>query len=391
MAYGGILFHQRLVSDRVRTEAYRKAISSTVKEGDVVLDIGTGSGILALLACESGAARVYAVDSHNIIDVARRLAEDNGFADRIIFLKDDIRKIQLPESVDLITSELISKSLIGQRMEELVSLCRDRFLKPGGKIIPHRVELMVAPLSLDEQEYQRLLFPDRDVYDLDFSSANKLALNTPHSIFSKVKYLSDPQVAYVLDSNSVTLDQHPDAQLRFEIEQEAILHGFVPWFKAFLTPAVVLENRPPGLRSWDNLFFPIQRALAVKAGMICRLRLRARHVMGSPVVWDWSTEIFKGDELSGYEAVANFRQSSLADSMLEEGTVIKLHSTHQPVLNELGEQLRLILDHCDGGKTVNEIAGILYHRYPEGWKTAEDAEDLVHGLLLSLYLDGYAG
>ena len=81
--YQDLGFHRMLIADRVRSDAYQRAIRALVREGDVVLDIGTGSGLLAMFACQAGASRVYAVERTSIASVARELARANGFADRI--------------------------------------------------------------------------------------------------------------------------------------------------------------------------------------------------------------------------------------------------------------------------------------------------------------------
>ena len=71
--YRRILEHNALLSDQVRTEAYDKAISEVVQSGDIVADIGTGSGILAFLAVRAGAKRVYAIEKESVIEEARQL------------------------------------------------------------------------------------------------------------------------------------------------------------------------------------------------------------------------------------------------------------------------------------------------------------------------------
>src|SRR5579863_9313159 len=77
-----------MIADGVRMEAYARALRQTVKPGSVVLEIGTGPGIFAILACQLGASRVYAIEPDDIIQVAREVASANGCADRIEFLQD---------------------------------------------------------------------------------------------------------------------------------------------------------------------------------------------------------------------------------------------------------------------------------------------------------------
>src|SRR5471032_1272785 len=89
--------HRQYVSDRARVDAFARAIASVVRPGDVVVDLGCGTGILGLLACRAGAARVYAIDSGSMLDVARRLARANGFADRIVHVPGHSTRVTLPE------------------------------------------------------------------------------------------------------------------------------------------------------------------------------------------------------------------------------------------------------------------------------------------------------
>ncbi len=89
--------------------------------------------MLGFFACQSGAAHVYAVEHSDAILLAQQIAQTNGFADRITFLRQDIFKVQLPERVDVLLSELIGKGLLGQQQERIISHCRQHFLKRGEK------------------------------------------------------------------------------------------------------------------------------------------------------------------------------------------------------------------------------------------------------------------
>ena len=77
-----ILGYGQMISDRVRLHAFMEAMRRTIKPGCAVLDIGTGPGIMALLACRFGARKVYAIEADAVIHVAREIAVRNGFGDR---------------------------------------------------------------------------------------------------------------------------------------------------------------------------------------------------------------------------------------------------------------------------------------------------------------------
>ena len=79
-------FHRAMIQDLTRTDRYLQAILDPVRPGDVVIDIGCGTGLLAMFACMAGARHVYAFEQGTVIDLARRLVEENGYAARITLI-----------------------------------------------------------------------------------------------------------------------------------------------------------------------------------------------------------------------------------------------------------------------------------------------------------------
>src|SRR5216684_2505360 len=95
-----------MIADRVRIEAFTQALRGAIRPGAVVMDIGTGPGIMAVLACQLGASRVYAIEPDEIIQVARTIAAANGCADKIEFFEEVSSRVTLPERADVILSDL---------------------------------------------------------------------------------------------------------------------------------------------------------------------------------------------------------------------------------------------------------------------------------------------
>src|SRR5947208_3462672 len=93
-----------MISDRVRMDAYTHALRRHVRHGSVVVDLGTGAGILALLSCRLGARHVYAIEPDSVIQVAREVAADNGCGDRITFFQKRSEDVSLPERADVIVT-----------------------------------------------------------------------------------------------------------------------------------------------------------------------------------------------------------------------------------------------------------------------------------------------
>jgi predicted RNA methylase len=115
----------------------------------VVVDIGTGPGILALLACQAGARRVYAIDVSDAIQVGRELAAANSYADRIEFIQALSTQVTLPESADVIVSDLHGAIPLFQLLILSLVEARRRFLAPGGVMIPQQETLWAAVLEFD--------------------------------------------------------------------------------------------------------------------------------------------------------------------------------------------------------------------------------------------------
>jgi len=145
--FAGLEEHEEMLSDRVRVEAYHRGIQRTVQSGDVVLDLGTGTGLLAFMASRAGAKKVYAVEHSGVIEVAREIAAHNGFAN-IEFVRANSREFMPPEPVDVVLHEQMGDELFNENMLENVLDLRDRVLRPSGRILPARFRLFIEPVSM---------------------------------------------------------------------------------------------------------------------------------------------------------------------------------------------------------------------------------------------------
>lgn len=150
--YYGLLVHQQnMLQDHVRTGTYQSAMLKNKPNfaGKVVLDVGTGSGILAFFAIQAGARKVYAVEASAVADSAKKLVEANGLSDKIIVLKGKVEEVDIPEKVDVVISEPMGFLLVHERMLESYMAARDKYLKPGGLMFPTVGTIFCAPFSDD--------------------------------------------------------------------------------------------------------------------------------------------------------------------------------------------------------------------------------------------------
>ncbi|MEW5299181.1 MAG: hypothetical protein WDW36_002221 [Sanguina aurantia] len=145
----GYIYHQKdMLEDHKRTGAYYQAIMSNRRQfqGKVVLDVGTGSGILAIFAAKAGAKKVYAVEATSMALNARKLVEANKLDGVIEVIQGTIETITLPEKVDIIISEWMGYFLLRESMLDSVLVARDRFLKPGGALYPSHANMYLVPI-----------------------------------------------------------------------------------------------------------------------------------------------------------------------------------------------------------------------------------------------------
>jgi protein arginine N-methyltransferase 1 len=177
--------HARMLHDDRRTRDFICALTAAVRPGDVVLDIGTGSGVLAVALARAGAERVYAVEASDIAGVAAQVFEANGVLDRVTLVPGWSRQIELPERADLLVSEVIGNEPLEEEILETTLDARRRLLKPGARLVPHALELLARPLLLPEAEIRQRVFGRaaverwRDLYGIDFQPLLDVAATDP--------------------------------------------------------------------------------------------------------------------------------------------------------------------------------------------------------------------
>src|SRR5262245_37812609 len=165
-----------MIADNARMDAYVEALRRAVKPDSIVVDIGAGTGVFALLACRFGARRVYAVEPSDAIQVAREIAAANGYADRIEFIQKLSTEVTLPGQADVIISDLRGLlPCLGNHISSVVD-ARARLLKPGGMLIPQRDHVWVAVVEAGETYEDNLDHWDK--YDFDMTAARRIVTNT---------------------------------------------------------------------------------------------------------------------------------------------------------------------------------------------------------------------
>jgi hypothetical protein len=278
--------HRHLVEDGARTGAFLEAIARQVRKGDVVCELGAGTGILSVAAARAGAGRVHALEVGPIAEVARDVAFDSGLADRIVF--DE------PDAADVIVSECMGPLAVGGTMIEALVVLRQRILRAGGVVIPRTIRVWLAPVSSPESdEYVR--FWESPRHGVDLRAAGRLAIhNLYQATFAPREVVASAALAREIDLTAGPYAPRFQSTLAFTASRAAVMHGFAGWFDVDLGAGVTLDTSPADTPTvWQQVFLPIALPAHVAAGDRIELVFGATPALARShvIYFDWKTTI----------------------------------------------------------------------------------------------------
>jgi hypothetical protein len=287
--------HIAMLDDRLRTESFFRGIREVVRPGDVVVDLGTGTGILAMEAARAAARHVYAIEATGIGRAAQALWEANGLADRITLIAGWSSRITLPERADVLVSEIIGNEPFDERVIEFFADARARLLKPGARLLPRRVRVYALPVQVPEHEIDRHTFTVealerwRDWYGLDFSPLRDIVERSfngfmvrPHQA-AEWPALSEPVLLAEVDLTQAE-DFTFERNLPVAISKAGRLNGVIEYFELEVSPSSVFSTHPghaTDSSSWHSPVTLTPNPLPVDAGDCVVIRYR-RAIAGAP-------------------------------------------------------------------------------------------------------------
>jgi protein arginine N-methyltransferase 1 len=315
-----IYAYGRMVRDRIRTDAYVEALRESVGPNSVVLDIGTGVGIWALLACKFGARRVYAVDPNDAIQVARELAAVNGYADRIEFIQDLSTRITLPEKADVLVTDMHGiVPMFEQHLPSMID-ARRRLLAPGGKMIPKGETLWAAPVAAAEC-YEQVMHPwDDNAYDLDWGPARHIAANDWFGVkqeLTTADFFAEGKAWATIEYETLA-SPNVSGDLRWTATRSGTCHGLVVWFDTQLTADISFSNAPGRPKTiFGQAFFPWSEPVSLSTNDTISTALRC-DLVDNFHLWRWQTTV--RSQRNTQEVKADFKQSNFFGMPLEQRT-----------------------------------------------------------------------
>lgn len=365
--------HRHYLQDYSRLAAFRHAIQELVTPGSVVVDLGSGTGILGLLACEAGAKRVYSIEETGLIELAREICAANGFADRVHFIKALSTRVELPEPADVILADQIGHFGFEAGLFEYFSDARRRLLKPNGVTIPQRITFCVAPVE-HAPLWEQIEFWNRPSMGLNVQPARSIAANTGYPIKLTPEQLLGPSVDALSVDPSLSGSQPLPLTCTLTVNRPGTLHGLGCWFVAQLSPSVTMSNSPLSESRIDrrNVFFPLDRPISVQPGDAVAVTM---HILPGQIAVTWTMDIYKNG-VSTAKPV-RFTHSTLNGMLISREDLRRTHPAFIPTLSPWGAARLTVLTLCDGKRPLAKIEQDLLHRHPELFPSLSKAATFV--------------
>lgn len=267
------LWHVPMMNDQARNEAYHQALQAVVAPEATVFEIGTGSGLLAMMAARLGAKHVYTCEAVPLVaDTAARIVQRNGCGDRVTVLSRPSHAVRigedLPAKADILVHEIFSSELLGENVLAAIEDAKLRLLKPGGAVLPAAASIMVALVGGDElagnvhvgesfgfdlREFNAIQPRKRPLYREDLAPV----------------LLSDAVAAFHFDFVKRSTFPAERKQIGLTATRGGRCDGLIQWIRIDLGHGVRFENHPSVRRpvsNWQHTIYAFDDPVTLDPG-----------------------------------------------------------------------------------------------------------------------------
>ena len=280
-AYNDVVpaWHFAMVHDEPRNNAYQAAIASAAP-GKRVLDIGTGTGLLAMMAARADAKSVTTCEANPVIaERAAAIVAANGLADRVTVTAMHSTALatgqELQNRAELLITEIFSSDLLSEGILPTLEHAHRELLTPDAVVIP-RIASARACLA-GGPAIEAMLFAGRsngfDLSPFDAFAPPRLAVcmnNVAHDV------LSDDFELFSFDLRA-RLFGMGSCTLSVPVRQSGVAAAVVQWIRLELDETSRYENRPASgpeaEMHWTHILYRFPRPLPVRQGEMVHLQI----------------------------------------------------------------------------------------------------------------------
>ena len=287
---------------------FRRALREVVQPGSTVVDVGSGTGVLAFMALELGARRVVALEQSGLARHAARIARESSLGSRVRFVQCDALTDDLPAvEADLVVCELLGHFGIGENLERaLARVCR-LMAKPDAAIVPNRLELFAAPVECASLK-RHIEFWDRSVAGVSLAPLRDVA--NRHIYLRHEEGLRMLGATASLGARTLGGPRPADgfSRIRTElvVDRAGRMDAVMGFFRSRLSPSVSISTAPGDPSThWGQVLFPVGGGLPVRAGDRADFSLQ-RIARDSAYRWSWRVSVSRrGRERLDFRATAD--------------------------------------------------------------------------------------
>lgn len=372
MSYEDPVSQGTMALDAHRNAYYERALREVVHPDSVVLDAGAGIGTLGLMAARLGARQVYLVEPVTQVETIRRLIDANDLGDRVTLLRSTVEATNIPEDVDIITSVFTGNFLLEEDLLPSLFAARDRWLKPGGFLLPGQGRMMVMPVSIPDYYDAQIRIWHKDMAGVQHDVMHRFAVNTLyHDRFNGLSYQSLAPETELARLDFYTAERAEcDAEIEIPIETDGDCHGFLGWFEMSFEGDWLSTGPQSQPTHWSQVYMPLDPVTEVVAGDVLHLRVRR------PEFGDWHWQVRFGHESRKHSTFLS-RPVSAAD-------IAQRSLEYSPQVNAKGRLLHALLGLMNGDRTSAQISALLFKKFPQQLGSLEAAERYVSGKAVDL-------
>ena len=343
--------HVKYLTDVPKIAAYRAALQAVMPPDAVVVDLGCGTGLLGLLACQLGARKVYAIDGGPIINVAREVAAAAGFADRIEHIEAMSVDVTLPELADVVVADQIGGLAYEAGVLEYYDDAR-RFLKPAGVMVPERFELRLAAVESERETLASRSWARNDLgFGEAFAPVARHAVNTSFSVHCTADdMLSSSLPIAIVGSNENTPF---NGQASLLIGRDGVLQGLLGMFVATMAPGVTMTNDPACDDHMDHRWqtlLPLADPLDVRVGDVVEASLS---VWPASYTASWTVRVVRDSAVLHRERHSTFEGQFLSLQRIAAA------ATTVPIPAASADDVGFALDLVRAGHSIDSLADAL--------------------------------